>query len=143
MQIPFSKVFPSGIEPSKAHEGDAGYDLFSDINLALHIGVVQPVITNIAVAIPKGYCGLILPRSSMGRRGIIIPNAPGLIDSGYRGQLKVLLLNLTKEPYRVHIGDRIAQLVIMKYEDADFIETEELPASYDKRGVGGFGSSGK
>lgn len=143
MQIPFTTISGSGVTPSKAHAGDAGYDLVSDVQVTLSFGEVQPVATNVAVAIPAPFCGLILPRSSLGRRGIIVPNAPGLIDSGYRGQLKVLLLNLTKEPYKVNIGDRIAQLVIVRSEDVTFTEMEELPVSYDGRGFGGFGSSGK
>jgi len=127
----------------KAHDGDAGFDLLASEEVNLVPGEVSVVSTGMAMAIPDGYCGLVLPRSSMGKHGIIIPNSPGLIDSGYRGEVKVLLLNLTKENYRVYIDNKIAQLVIVKYENVNAIEVPKLPQSHDGRGVSGFGSSGK
>jgi len=141
--LPIELLRAASLIPEKAHDGDAGFDLLSTEEVTLMPGEVIPVETGIALAIPSGYCGLVLPRSSMGKNGIIIPNAPGLIDSGYRGEIKVLLLNLTKETYRVHVDNKIAQLVIVKYEDADLLEVPKLPDSFDGRGAGGFGSSGK
>lgn len=127
----------------KAHEGDAGFDLLATEEIDLAPGEVGVVSTGLAMAIPDGYCGLLLPRSSMGKGGIIIPNSPGLIDSGYRGEVKVLLLNLTKQNYRVYVDNKIAQLVFVKYENVNAIEVPKLPESQDGRGIGGFGSSGK
>lgn len=127
----------------KAHEGDAGFDLLATEEIDLAPGEVGVVSTGLAMAIPDGYCGLLLPRSSMGKKGIIIPNSPGLIDSGYRGEVKVLLLNLTKQNYRVYVDNKIAQLVFVKYENVNAIEVPKLPESHDGRGIGGFGSSGK
>lgn len=127
----------------KAHEGDAGFDLLATEEIDLAPGEVGVVSTGLAMAIPDGYCGLLLPRSSMGKKGIIIPNSPGLIDSGYRGEVKVLLLNLTKQNYRVYVDNKIAQLVFVKYENVNAIEVPKLPESQDGRGIGGFGSSGK
>ena len=129
--------------PIRAHKGDAGLDLFAASPSTLFPGVVRAVSTGVSVAIPEGMCGLVFPRSSMGQAGIIIPNSPGLIDSGYRGELKVLLLNLLSEIYTVNEGDKVAQLVIVRYENMIPTQVEELPASEDGRGVGGFGSSGK
>lgn len=127
----------------KAHKGDAGFDLLATEEIDLAPGEVGVVSTGLAMAIPDGYCGLLLPRSSMGKKGIIIPNSPGLIDSGYRGEVKVLLLNLTKQNYRVYVDNKIAQLVFVKYENVNAIEVPKLPGSHDGRGIGGFGSSGK
>lgn len=141
--IPYKKINIHAQDPTRANEGDAGLDLFSSSPIMLYPGVTEMLETGIKVAIPFGYCGLILPRSSMGRKGIIIPNSPGLIDSGYRGEIKVLLLNVSNELYKVEVGDKIAQLVIVQHERATLQETEKLPASFDERGVGGFGSSGK
>lgn len=143
VDLPVELLRDVSLMPEKAHEGDAGYDLLSTEEADLRFGEVTSISTGVAVAIPEGYCGLILPRSSMGKSGIIIPNSPGLIDSGYRGEIKVLLLNLTKENYRVRIDNKIAQLVIMKCENVNAIEVPKLPESTDGRGDGGFGSSGK
>jgi len=143
LELPIELLKDVSLLPEKAHVGDAGLDLLSTEEVLLRHGEVTMVSTGVAVAIPDGYCGLVLPRSSMGKRGIIIPNSPGLIDSGYRGEIKVLLLNLTKENYRVHIDNKIAQLVIARHENAIPVEVPKLPQSEDGRGVGGFGSSGK
>jgi dUTP pyrophosphatase len=143
IELPIELLRDVSLMPEKAHDGDAGFDLLSVEEKDLRPGEVTMVSTGVAIAIPEGYCGLILPRSSMGKRGIIIPNSPGLIDSGYRGEIKVLLLNLSKEIYRVYLDNKIAQLVIVKYENVNAIEVPKLPESQDGRGVGGFGSSGK
>ena len=128
--------------PTRAYPGDAGLDLH-----ALEDGVLRPgerasVRTGIAVEVPEGHAGLVLPRSGLaGRQGIAIVNAPGLIDSGYRGEIRVLLLNTDREaPFAFSSGERIAQLVLVRVEAPDVIEVDELATS--ERGAGGFGSSG-
>jgi len=133
----------NAVVPEVAHNGDAGLDLVACEDYTLYLGEVNSVSTGISIAIPLGYCGLVLPRSSMGKKGIIIPNAPGLIDSGYRGEVKVMLLNLSNNIYKIKKGDKIAQLVIVQHERVSLEEVNELPPSHDGRGVGGFGSSGK
>ena len=129
--------------PQYAHAGDAGVDLYAreDTVLAPNGGrALMP--TGIAIAIPLGYAGFVLPRSGLAlHNGITVVNAPGLIDSHYRGELKVVLLNTDPtRPYHVHRGDRIAQLVIQKVEDVTWVEVAELDAN--NRG-GGFGHSGR
>ncbi len=97
--------------------------------------------TGVAVAIPEGYAGLVTPRSGLAvQRGVGIVNSPGLVDSGYRGEIKVILVNHGRKPVDIARGDRIAQLVVTPVESQDFVEVEELPES--ARGEGGFGSSG-
>jgi dUTP pyrophosphatase len=129
--------------PTRAHEGDAGLDLYACE--AAHIGPGErwSVGTGVAVEIPEGHAGLVLPRSGLAKKhGIALVNAPGLIDAGYRGELRVLLLNTDPaETFRVEPGDRIAQLVLTPVALADPIETEALAES--ARGDGGFGSSGR
>jgi len=128
--------------PTRAHSGDAGLDLY-----ALEEGVIAPgqrgsVRTGIAVEIPDGEAGLVLPRSGLAaRHGIALVNAPGLIDSGYRGEIRVLLLNTDPSaPFEIASGDRIAQLVLVKVQTPQVEEVEDLAIS--DRGAGGFGSSG-
>jgi dUTP pyrophosphatase len=129
--------------PTRAHEGDAGLDLHACE--AAHIGPGErwSIATGIAVEIPEGHAGLVLPRSGLAREhGIAIVNSPGLIDSGYRGEISVLLLNNDPaETFRVEPGDRIAQLVIAPVVPAEPVEAESLAES--ARGDGGFGSSGR
>jgi dUTP pyrophosphatase len=129
--------------PSRAHEGDAGLDLYACE--AAHIGPGErwSVGTGVGVEIPEGHAGLVLPRSGLARdHGIALVNAPGLIDSGYRGELRVLLLNTDPaETFRVEPGDRIAQLVLTPIVSAEPVETSALTESV--RGEGGFGSSGR
>jgi len=129
--------------PARAHDGDAGLDLYACE--AAHIGPGErwSVGTGIAVEIPEGHAGLVLPRSGLARdHGITLPNSPGLIDSGYRGELRVLLLNTDPaETFKVEPGDRIAQLVISPVAIATPVEVEALTES--ARGDGGFGSSGR
>lgn len=128
--------------PTRAHDGDAGLDLY-----ALQDGVLAPgerasVATGIAVEIPPGQAGLVLPRSGLAaRHGISVVNAPGLIDPGYRGEVRVLLLNTDREqPFEISAGARIAQLVLVRVELATLLEVEVLGET--ERGAGGFGSSG-
>jgi dUTP pyrophosphatase len=143
VQLPVAKLTDDAVLPTRAHEGDAGLDLYACE--AAHIGPGERwgVGTGVAVEIPAGHAGLVLPRSGLARdHGISLVNSPGLIDSGYRGELRVLLLN--NDPadiFRVAVGDRIAQLVVVPIGVAEVVETPALAES--ARGGGGFGSSGR
>src|SRR3954451_8550654 len=129
--------------PARAHDGDAGLDLYAAEAATIGPGERTAVATGIAIEIPAGFAGLVLPRSGLAsRHGIALVNAPGLIDSGYRGEITVLLLNTARaEPCEVEPGERIAQLVLTPVADAEPIEVTELAAS--TRGAGGFGSRGR
>ena len=128
--------------PSYAHEGDAGLDLRAAE--ALTLGPLERAVVScgFAMAIPQGYAGLVIPRSGLAaQRGTTVVNAPGLIDSGYRGEVKVVLMNLDlKEPFEIHVGDRIAQLMIVAAPAVMPVAVESLDDT--QRGSGGFGSSG-
>lgn len=140
--LPLKRLHPDAVLPRRAHDGDAGLDLHSVETLTLAPGARAAVGTGLAVAIPHGQAGLVLPRSGLAlKRGIALVNAPGLIDAGYRGELRVLLLNTdATEPCEIAVGDRIAQLVLIAVELPQTVEVDELPDSV--RGSGGFGSSG-
>ena len=142
MTLRFARLHQEARAPAQAHPGDAGYDLCAAESAVLRPGERASVGTGIAVAIPDGCAGLVLPRSGLAaRHGITLPNAPGLIDSGYRGELRVLLLNTDPaEPFEVSAGDRIAQLVLVRLEPAPLEEIESLEET--ARGLGGFGSTG-
>ena len=130
--------------PAYARPGDAGADLLARDDVIVPAGGGRALVaTGVALAIPAGYAGLVLPRSGLAlRHGITLLNAPGLIDAGYRDEILCLLHNTDPaEPYRVRRGDRIAQLVIQRVEEAAFVEAAELPAS--QRGTGGFGHTGR
>jgi dUTP pyrophosphatase len=129
--------------PTRAHPGDAGLDLYALHDVALDPGARGAVPTGWAVEIPEGQAGLVLPRSGLAiRHGVTLVNAPGLIDSGFRGELQVLLLNTDREAtFMLAAGDRIAQLVLVEVASAAVIEVQELATS--TRGEGGFGSSGR
>jgi dUTP pyrophosphatase len=139
----FSRLHEEAREPTRAHDGDAGFDLYAVEPVRLGPGERASVGTGIAVAIPEGWAGLVLPRSGLAaRHGITIPNAPGLIDAGYRGELRVLLLNADPgEAFEVAPGDRIAQLLLVRHEAPEVVEVESLDETV--RGAGGFGSSGR
>ncbi len=143
MELPIAKLKDEAVLPTRAHEGDAGLDLYSCE--AAHIGPGErwSVGTGVGVEIPAGHAGLVLPRSGLARdHGISLVNSPGLIDSGYRGELRVLLLNNDPaETFRVEAGDRIAQLVLVPIALAAPVETTVLTDS--SRASGGFGSSGR
>ena len=142
MNLRIVRLDPRAVLPTQAHPGDAGLDLRALEATALGPGQRASVPTGIAVEIPDGMAGLVLPRSGLAaRHGISLVNAPGLIDSGYRGELTVLLLN-TDRAHHVELaaGDRIAQLVLVRVESPTLVEVEQLSAS--ERGAGGFGSSG-
>ena len=128
--------------PSYAHPGDAGADLVSAVDLTLGPGERALVPTGIALALPQGFVALVHPRSGLAaKHGISIVNTPGTIDAGYRGEIKVLLINHDREAaVDVRRGDRIAQLVIQRFERARFVEVDTLPDS--ARGAGGYGSTG-
>jgi dUTP pyrophosphatase len=143
VDLRFSKLKEGAIPPTRAHEGDAGLDLYACEAAHLGPGERWSVGTGVAVEIPEGHAGLVLPRSGLAREhGITLVNSPGLIDSGYRGEISVLLLNTDPaEIFRVEPGDRIAQLVIAPVALAGPVEAEALADS--ARGDGGFGSSGR
>ena len=128
--------------PSYAHPGDAGADLVTAVDVTLAPGARAVVPTGIAIALPEGYAGFVHPRSGLAARlGLGLVNAPGTIDAGYRGEIKVILVNLDpREPITLARGDRIAQLVIQRVDRAAFVEVPELPDS--ARADGGFGSTG-
>lgn len=144
LEIPFRKLRPGIRAPSRAYGGDAGYDLSAADGAILPPGGRAVIGTGIAVVVPAGYAGLVLPRSGLAvRHGVSLINAPGLIDSGYRGELKVPLINHDREEaFEVVAGMRIAQLVLVRAAEAIFVEAELLEESADGRGEGGFGSSG-
>ena len=128
--------------PAYAHPGDAGADLRTTVDVSLKPGERALVPTGIAMALPEGYVGLVHPRSGLAaKHGLSIVNAPGTVDAGYRGEVKVALINLDPvEAIELRRGDRIAQLVIQRVEQARFVEVSELPDSV--RGDGGYGSTG-
>ena len=141
VQVTLRVLDPSVSPPVGAHEGDAGLDLQARQQVVLAPGERVSVPTGIAVAIPDGFAGLVLPRSGHARRsGIGLVNSPGLIDSGYRGEIEVLLINHGDEAVRFEPGDRIAQLVIVEVPKVSWRQTDVLPES--SRGERGFGSSG-
>jgi dUTP pyrophosphatase len=141
IDVPIRRLHDDAVLPVPAYEGDAGLDLSSCERVELGPGERATVGTGLAVAIPEGYAGFVQPRSGLAsRHGITIVNAPGLVDSGYRGELRVVLLNTDRsEPFVIEPGMRIAQLVVMPVTAPELVEVDELPAS--DRGVRGFGSS--
>lgn len=142
-ELAFRRLRPDALLPSRANPWDAGLDLAAVEAAVLAPGARAAVPTGLAVAIPAGHAGLVLPRSGLARRhGVTVANAPGLIDAGYRGELVVLLVNLGADAHRVEVGERIAQLVVVEVGDHVPVEVSELPDS-DGRGEGGFGSSGR
>jgi len=141
--IQFQRLHPDAALPVRVHPGDAGLDLVACEDVALGPGMRAAVATGWAVAIPEGMAGLVVPRSGNAlRMGLTVGNAPGLIDAGYRGELKVILINLGDAPVAIATGDRIAQLVLVPVALGAAAEVDELPES-DGRGAGGFGSTGR
>ncbi len=142
MDLRVKLLRPGARLPSRAHDGDAGLDLYAAEGAGLGPGQRASVATGIAIQIPPGHAGLVLPRSGLAaRHGIALVNAPGLIDSGYRGEVRVLLLNTDREAeFSIETGDRIAQLVVTPLSQAEAVQVDDLDASV--RGDGGFGSSG-
>jgi dUTP pyrophosphatase len=144
LQVPFRRLVPGAGMPERAHMGDAGYDLRSVQRVDLAPGGRALVRTGISIAIPEGYAGLVLPRSGLAiSHGISLVNTPGLIDSGYRGEIRVPLINHDREEtFLIEEGTRIAQLVLVRAASAFFAEVEFLESATDGRGESGFGSSG-
>ena len=142
IDIPFHSDSENGKTLATAYEGDAGFDLSSRIETSLAPFERASIPCGVSLAIPKGYAGLVIPRSGLAiKHGISVVNGPGLIDSGYRGEICVILINLDpRETFTIHQGDRIAQLMIVSYASVRLIECETLPVS--ERGPQGFGSSG-
>jgi dUTP pyrophosphatase len=144
IEVPVLRLDPDLALPEYTHPGDAGADLVARQDAKLDPGGGRALVpTGVAVAIPRGYAGFVQPRSGLAlRHGVTCLNTPGLIDAGYRDELKVLLVNTDPDqPYEVRRGDRIAQLVIQAVEEATFAVVDELPSS--ERGMGGFGHSGR
>ncbi|MGI8571318.1 MAG: dUTP diphosphatase [Solirubrobacteraceae bacterium] len=142
MRLRVLRLDERALIPTRAYPGDAGFDLHAVESAALAPGERTSIGTGIALEIPVGHAGLVLPRSGLAaRHGITVVNAPGLIDAGYRGEIRVLLLNTDGDAtFEVSPGDRIAQLVVIRVETPQLEQFEELAAS--ERGAGGFGSSG-
>ncbi|MEP6892609.1 MAG: dUTP diphosphatase [Gaiellaceae bacterium] len=143
MELPIRKLRDDAILPQSAYDGDAGLDLAACEQVTLKPGERALVGTGLAIAIPPGYAGFVQPRSGLAsRHGITIVNTPGLVDSGYRGELRIILLNTDPtEPFTVEAGMRIAQLVILETPQVEVVEVDALPES--ERGVRGFGSSSR
>jgi len=142
--VPLVRLDPDLPLPAYAHAGDAGADLLAREAVVLAAGGGRALVpTGVAVALPEGTAGLVMPRSGLAlRHGVTVLNTPGLIDAGYRGELKVLLVNTDPaDDYRVERGDRIAQLVVQRVERIELVEVDELPTS--SRDAGGFGSTGR
>jgi dUTP pyrophosphatase len=141
IELPIRRLRDDAVLPSQAYAGDAGLDLAACERVELGPGERATVGTGLAVAIPEGYAGFVQPRSGLAsRHGITIVNTPGLVDSGYRGELRVVLLNTdARETFVVEPGMRIAQLVVLAVPGVEAVEVDELPES--ERGVRGFGSS--
>jgi dUTP pyrophosphatase len=142
VRLPIQRLDDGLPLPAYAHDGDAGADLYAREAVDLQPGERRLVPTGIAIALPDGYVGLVHPRSGLATKvGLSIVNAPGTVDSGYRGEIKVCLINLDPTaPIHLERGDRIAQLVIQRVERADFVEMDELDST--TRGAGGHGSTG-
>jgi len=144
LEVPLKRSNPDIDPPAYARDGDAGADLRAAEDLVLEPGGGRALVaTGCSIAIPPGYAGFVQPRSGLAlKHGVTCLNTPGLIDSGYRGELKVLLVNTDPtEPFHITKGERIAQLVLQRVEQATFVDVGELPVS--ERGDGGFGSTGR
>jgi dUTP pyrophosphatase len=141
IELQICRLRPDAVVPARAYAGDAGLDLASCELVELAPGERATVGTGLAVAIPEGHAGFVQPRSGLAmRHGIALVNSPGLIDSGYRGELRVVVLNTDRhETFTIEPGMRIAQLVVMRLPEFELVEVDELPGS--ERGVRGFGSS--
>lgn len=142
LSIPIVRLDPELPLPGYAHAGDAGFDLYSAIDITIPAGERVLIPTGIAMAIPEGHAGFVQPRSGLAlRAGLSMANSPGLIDSHYRGEIKVIAINLDpREPITVERGTRIAQMVVLPVDQADLVEVSALDET--RRGEGGFGSTG-
>jgi dUTP pyrophosphatase len=143
MLIRIQRIHPAAVLPSYAHgpDEDAGMDLRAVEDITLEPGQPRLVPTGLTIELPPGYEAQVRPRSGLAlKHAITSPNAPGTIDPGYRGEIRVILLNLGTEPYTVHSGDRIAQMIVARYEAVEWAEGDLADS---QRGAGGFGSSGR
>jgi len=143
VRIPLRRLDPGLPLPVPQHAGDAGIDLYAATDATLEAGGGRALVpTGIAIAIPVGYAGFVQPRSGLAlRHGVTVVNTPGLVDAGYRDEIRVLLINLDPaEPFKISRGDRIAQLVIQRFETVEWHEVDDLDAT--ERGLGGWGSTG-
>jgi dUTP diphosphatase len=142
MELPFRRLRPEAALPAAQHPGDAGLDLRSAVDVIVAPGERVMIPTGVAVAIPDGHAGLVLPRSGLAaKQGLTMVNAPGLIDAGYRGEVICAAVNLDREiPVEIHVGDRIAQLVVVAVPAVAATWVDALPET--ARGEGGFGSTG-
>src|SRR6266568_3171717 len=143
MQIRIQRIHPLAILPQYAHgpNEDAGMDLHAVEDVLLEPGAPLLVPTGLTIEVPPGYEAQVRPRSGLAlKHAITIPNAPGTIDPGYRGEVRVIMLNLGAAPYEIHPGDRIAQMIVARYESVEWLEGNLADSS---RGAGGFGSSGR
>jgi dUTP pyrophosphatase len=142
VKVEFRKLDPSAALPEYAHNGDAGLDLAANLDVVLKPGERALVPTGLAVAIPEGHAGLVLPRSGLAsRHGVTLANAPGLIDSGYRGEITIAVVNLDRRRrYEIKRGERIAQLLVVPFAALEPMEVVDLTET--SRGTGGFGSTG-
>jgi dUTP pyrophosphatase len=135
---------PDARPPARTRPGDAGFDLSAVEDFALAPGERRVVPTGVAIALPPGVAGLVVPRSGLAaRHGISVVNGPGLVDPNYRGELRVILVNLGDEPFSGRAGDRIAQLLLVPFLAPEVSVVADLPPSLDERGENGFGSSGR
>jgi len=143
MRISIQRLHPKAVLPTYAHgpQEDAGMDLHAVASVTLDPGLPQVVPTGIAIELPPGYEAQVRPRSGLAlKHGITMPNAPATIDPGYRGEVRIILLNLGPQPYTIEAGDRIAQMIVARYEAVEWAESE---LTESRRGAGGFGSSGR
>lgn len=141
-ELRFELLSPTAVAPTRAHATDAGFDLHADEHVTLEPGEHKLVGCGFAMALPEGTAGLVCPRSGLaGKKGITVLNAPGVIDAGYRGETRVILINHGTEPFQVSPGDRIAQLVITPFLAPAFVEAP-VTADITDRGAHGFGSTG-
>ena len=143
MQIRIQRTHPQAVLPTYAHgpAEDAGMDLHAVEDVTLEPGVARLVPTGLTLEVPPGYEAQVRPRSGLAlKHAITIPNAPGTIDPGYRGEVRVIMLNLGRDAYTVHAGDRIAQMIVTRYEAVEWLEGSLADST---RGAGGFGSSGR
>jgi dUTP pyrophosphatase len=143
MRIKIQRISDKAVLPQYAHGPgeDAGLDLRAIEDVRLEPGIPGIVPTGLTIEVPPGYEAQIRPRSGLAlRHAITLPNSPATIDPGYRGEIRIILLNLGREPYLVHTGDRVAQMVIARYEPVEWVESDLSPT---RRGSGGFGSSGR
>lgn len=143
MRLQVKRLDPRATLPARAHDDDAGFDLCALDGITLKPGERALVATGIAIALPAGTVGLVVPRSGLAaKHGLTLVNSPGIIDAGYRGEIRCILLNTdATEPIEINAGDRIAQLVVQRVEAPAVLEVEELPPTM--RGGGGFGSTGR